>query len=133
MVSNFKQGAKLRAVTSHFSDMSSLECGKDLNIKKDERQSIYTGLIITIVIRNYGIIGEGSQIPTNQRRESTVSWLLIGRNLRPFPDNFVLYSDTKCKTDFEKAIFQKVLTGGRRFSCFGVGGFTVNYLTAACS
>ena len=39
----------------------------------------------------YEIIGEGSQISTNQKRESTVSWLLIGRNLRPFPDNFVLY------------------------------------------
>ena len=39
----------------------------------------------------YEIIGEGSQILTNQKRESIVSWLLIGRNLRPFPDNFVLY------------------------------------------
>ena len=29
----------------------------------------------------YEIIGEGSQISTNQKRESTVSWLLIGRNL----------------------------------------------------
>ena len=35
-----------------------------------------------------------SQISTNQKRESIVSWLLIGRNLRPFPDNFVLYSST---------------------------------------
>ena len=42
-------------------------------------------------IIEYEIIGEGSQISTNQKRESTVSWLLIGRNLRPFPDNFVLY------------------------------------------
>ena len=41
----------------------------------------------------YEIIGEGSQISTNQKRESTVSWLLIGRNLRPFPDNFVLYRE----------------------------------------
>ena len=40
----------------------------------------------------YEIIGEGSQISTNQKRESTVSWLLIGQNLRPFPDNFVLYN-----------------------------------------
>ena len=39
----------------------------------------------------YEIIGEGSQISTNQKRERTVSWLLIGRNLRPFPENFVLY------------------------------------------
>ena len=38
----------------------------------------------------YEIIGEGSQISTNQKRESTVSWLLIGWNLRPFPDNIVL-------------------------------------------
>ena len=33
----------------------------------------------------YEIIGEGSQILTNQKRESTVFSLLIGRNLRPFP------------------------------------------------
>ena len=39
----------------------------------------------------YEIIGEGSQILTNQKRESTVFSLLISRNLRPFPDNFVLY------------------------------------------
>ena len=29
----------------------------------------------------YGIFGEGSQISTNQKRESTVFSLLIGRNL----------------------------------------------------
>ena len=40
----------------------------------------------------YEIIGEGSQILTNQKRESTVFSLLIGRNLRPFPDSFVLYT-----------------------------------------
>ena len=39
----------------------------------------------------YEVIGEGSQISTNQKRENNDSWLLIGRNLRPFPDNFVLY------------------------------------------
>ena len=54
------------------------------------------------------IIGEGSQISTNQKRESTVSWLLIGRNLRPFPDNFVLYiwqitPSTKTKTRLLKS------------------------------
>ena len=38
------------------------------------------------------IIGEESQILTNQKRESTVLSVLIGRNLRPFPDNFVLYN-----------------------------------------
>ena len=43
----------------------------------------------------YEIIGEGSQILTNQKRESTVFSLLIGRNLRPFPDNFVLHSYLK--------------------------------------
>ena len=37
----------------------------------------------------YGIFGEGSQISTNHRRESTVFSLLIGRNLRPFSDNTV--------------------------------------------
>ena len=50
-------------------------------------------------IIEYEIIGEGSQISTNQKRESTVSWLLIGRNLRPFPDNFVLYSFLACGND----------------------------------
>ena len=39
----------------------------------------------------YGIFGEGSQISTNQKRESTVFSLLIGQNLRPFPENTVLY------------------------------------------
>ena len=39
----------------------------------------------------YGIFGAGSQISTNQRRESTVSSLLIGLDLRPFPDNTELH------------------------------------------
>ena len=39
----------------------------------------------------YEIIGEGSQISTNQKRENSAFSLLIGQNLRPFPDNFVLY------------------------------------------
>ena len=39
----------------------------------------------------YGIIGEGSQILTNHKRENSVFSILIGRNLRPFPDNTVLY------------------------------------------
>ena len=38
----------------------------------------------------YGIFGEGSQISTNQKRERTVFSLLIGWNLRPFPENFAL-------------------------------------------
>ena len=38
-------------------------------------------------IMEYGIIGDGSQISTNQKRESTVFSLLIGENLRPFPEN----------------------------------------------
>ena len=40
----------------------------------------------------YEIIGEGSQISTNQKPGNSAFSLLIGRNLRPFPDNFVLYS-----------------------------------------
>ena len=40
----------------------------------------------------YGIFGEGSQISTNQKRESTVFSPLIGQNLRPFPENTVHYS-----------------------------------------
>ena len=39
----------------------------------------------------HGIIGEGSPISTNQNREKTVFLLLIGLNLRPLPDNTVLY------------------------------------------
>ena len=39
----------------------------------------------------YGIFGEGSHISTNQKREITVFSLLIGRNMRPFPENTVLY------------------------------------------
>ena len=39
----------------------------------------------------YEIIGEGSQISTNQKPGNSAFSLLIGRNLRPFPDNFVLY------------------------------------------
>ena len=43
----------------------------------------------------YGTFEEGPQISTNQRRESTVFSLLIGRNLRPSPDNTVLYNAEK--------------------------------------
>ena len=39
---------------------------------------VYRGLI------EYEIFGEGSQFSTNQKRESTVSWLLIGRNLMSY-------------------------------------------------
>ena len=49
-----------------------------------------------IVAIKYEIIGEGAQILTNQKRESIVFSPLIGRNLRPFPDNFVLYGREKC-------------------------------------
>ena len=51
--------------------------------------------ILSCVIE-YEIIGEGSQISTNQKRENSAFSLLIGRNLRPFPDNFVLYNFTLC-------------------------------------
>ena len=40
----------------------------------------------------HGIFGKGSHILTNQRRESTVFSLLIGQNMRPFPENTVLYT-----------------------------------------
>ena len=39
----------------------------------------------------YEIFGEGSHISTNQKRECSVSSLLIGRNMRPVPENIVLY------------------------------------------
>ena len=64
-------------------------------VKRDEKQSFYNDLIISIVII-----------------------LIVIRNT---------------KTEFGKGIFQKVLTGGGCFSSFRVGGFTVNYLTAASS
>lgn len=38
----------------------------------------------------YEIIGEGSQILTNQERENSAFSILIGRNLTPFPDDTVL-------------------------------------------
>ena len=63
--------------------------------KKIGRIKIYRLLLEICKKIVYKIIGEGSQISTNQKRESTVSWLLIGRNLRPFPDNFVLYRSYK--------------------------------------
>ena len=63
--------------------------------KKIGRIKIYCLLLQICKKIVYEIIGEGSQISTNQKRESTVSWLLIGRNLRPFPDNFVLYRSDK--------------------------------------
>ena len=44
-----------------------------------------------IKLIEYGIFGEGSHIPTNQRRENGAFSLLIGRNMRPFPENTVLY------------------------------------------
>ena len=50
----------------------------------------------------YEIIGEGSQILTNQKQESTVFSLLIGRNLRHFPDNFVLYITANFNDHFER-------------------------------
>ena len=40
---------------------------------------------ITLTIE-YGIFGEGSHISTNQKRENSASSLLIGGNLRPFPE-----------------------------------------------
>ena len=50
----------------------------------------------------YDIFGEGSQISTNQERENTVFSLLIGRNLRPFPKNTVLFYPISCKFSEEK-------------------------------
>ena len=39
----------------------------------------------------YGIFGEGSQISTNKKRENLAFSLLIGRKMRHFPKNTVLY------------------------------------------
>ena len=39
----------------------------------------------------HGIFGEGSHILTNQKQENGAFSLLIGRNMRPFPENTVLY------------------------------------------
>ena len=47
----------------------------------------------------YEIFGEGSHTSTNQKRESTLFSLLIGRNMRPFPENFVLYKPEKSFSD----------------------------------
>ena len=43
------------------------------------------------MIQEYEIIGKGSQISSNQKRENNAFSLLIGQNFGPFPDNFVLY------------------------------------------
>ena len=53
---------------------------------------IYLTLSILVMMDfiEYDIFGEGSQISTNQKQESTVSSLLIGWNLWPFPENTVL-------------------------------------------
>ena len=52
-------------------------------------------LLFTHKVIEYGIPGEGSQISTNQKGESTVFSLLIGRNLRPFPENTLLYINAR--------------------------------------
>ena len=53
--------------------------------------SFNVGAVFNFNEIQYEIFGEGSHISTNQRQESTVFSLLIGRNVRPFPENFVLY------------------------------------------
>ena len=40
------------------------------------------------------IFGEGSQISTNQKRKNTVFSILMGSNLRHFPENTVLYNSS---------------------------------------
>ena len=52
---------------------------------------IWTRVLKHPVLIEYEIIGEGSQISTNQKPGNSAFSLLIGGNLRPFPDNFVLY------------------------------------------
>ena len=56
------------------------------NSSGEERQKFDMGQRI-----EYEIFGEGSQFSANQKRENTVSSLLIGCNMRPFPENTVLY------------------------------------------
>ena len=41
-------------------------------------------------LREWGIFGEGSHILTSQERENDAFSLLIGQNMRPFPENTVL-------------------------------------------
>ena len=46
--------------------------------------SIYCSvLVVSTQFIEYGIFGEGSHIPTNQKRENGAFSLLIGRNTRP--------------------------------------------------
>ena len=56
----------------------------------------------------YGIFGEGFQILNNQKRENSSFSLLIGRNLRPFPSNTVLYKYIKYGNKTKK--LNKVMT-----------------------
>ena len=51
------------------------------------------------MVIEYGIFGEGSQISTNQNRENSAFSLLIGRNVKPFPENTVLYCFKFCFDD----------------------------------
>ena len=73
--------------------MSLVEC-EEISSLTIANIAIYRSVFIRI---EYGTFGEGSQIATNQKRESTVFSLLIGRNLRPFPDNTALYKDILLK------------------------------------
>ena len=57
------------------------------------------------VLIEYEIIGEGFQISTNQKQENGAFSLLIGQNLRPFPDNFVLYNYRLLIADLINGIF----------------------------
>ena len=58
-----------------------------------------------LAIIEYGIFGEGSRISTNQKRENSALLILIGRNLRPYPDNTALYNvviSLKCALDIAR-------------------------------
>ena len=57
----------------------------------------------------YSIIGEGSQISTNQKQESTIFSLLIGRNMRLFPGNTVLYKLFKDLSGINKVLTLELL------------------------
>ena len=63
---------------------------KNLEIKREEDLKMYAAQHqVNFRCIEYGIIGEGSQISTNQKRDNSAFSFLIGRNLRPFPENTV--------------------------------------------
>ena len=51
-------------------------------------------ILLFMLDMEYGIFGEGSKTSINQKRENSTFSHLIGKNLRPLPENAVHYKQT---------------------------------------